>query len=255
MRRETFTTAQAPRLQLRLPAGAIEIATADTAETVVELEPLNARARRIIDEVTVVEVGGAIRVDVSMDGSLAAFRQSPAFRVTVRTPHGARVDVEAAAADLTARGRYAEVGANSASGRMRVDAVDGAVVVAGASGDIEIASAGGDVDVRTVSGDVAIGSVGGGLRLETVSGDARADSIAGPAISANSVSGDLRLGVREGSSVFLDVSSLSGHTVSELEAADGPAADGETVEVRARSVSGDIRIVRGGAAHARARGG
>ena len=60
-----------------------------------------------------------------------------------------------------------------------------------------------------------------------------------------SVSGDLTFGLRAGSKLWVDARSMSGKTTSELELGDEPrSTDGPLVELRAKSVSGDIRVVR-----------
>jgi hypothetical protein len=53
------------------------------------------------------------------------------------------------------------------------------------------------------------------------------------------------IGVRRGSRVFLDCNTVSGDTSSELElTSDAPAGDGPLVEIKAKTVSGDITITR-----------
>jgi hypothetical protein len=53
------------------------------------------------------------------------------------------------------------------------------------------------------------------------------------------------IGVRRGSKVFLDCNTLSGDTSSELElTGDAPDGDGPLVEIKAKTVSGDIQITR-----------
>ena len=60
-----------------------------------------------------------------------------------------------------------------------------------------------------------------------------------------SASGDKTVGIRRGSRVHIDVRTMSGDTSSELEIEDAPAlGEGPEVELRATSMSGDIRILR-----------
>ena len=60
------------------------------------------------------------------------------------------------------------------------------------------------------------------------------------------VSGDVVIGVAPGTSAFLDVSSKSGSTSSDLPVSDVPV-DGSALqlEIRANTVSGDVRVRRG----------
>ena len=62
-----------------------------------------------------------------------------------------------------------------------------------------------------------------------------------------SVSGDVVVGMAPGQSLWFDVASVSGDTTSDLDVGDAEAvgAEGATVEVRVRTVSGDVRIRRG----------
>jgi hypothetical protein len=68
-------------------------------------------------------------------------------------------------------------------------------------------------------------------------------------VKLSSVSGDVRVGVQPGLRLYLDVGTVSGSANSELESDDASAAgdDGEIVELRVRTVSGDARIERAAA--------
>jgi DUF4097 and DUF4098 domain-containing protein YvlB len=114
-----------------------------------------------------------------------------------------------------------------------------------ASGDVEVGVARGPVNVATASGDVEVGEAYDSVSANTVSGDQRHGAVMQGAVGAHSVSGDIEIGVRRGSKVWLDCNTVSGDTSSELEVkADVPDGDGPLVEIRAKTVSGDIRITR-----------
>ncbi len=69
---------------------------------------------------------------------------------------------------------------------------------------------------------------------------------AGP-ISLQSVSGNLEVRLRPGLDVWIDAGSLSGDTRSELTPSETPARSPEgleVLEVRMKSVSGDVRLAR-----------
>ena len=97
----------------------------------------------------------------------------------------------------------------------------------GASGDVEIRSIGGPGNVNTVSGDVRIGT-------------------ADEAIAVTTVSGDVRVAARPGLALWIDAQSVSGTMQSDLDVdnVSGPAAGEAPVELRIRTVSGDVRITR-----------
>jgi hypothetical protein len=60
-----------------------------------------------------------------------------------------------------------------------------------------------------------------------------------------SASGDQAVGIRRGSRVHLDVRTMSGETRSDLEIEGAPpVGDGPEIDLRATSMSGDIRILR-----------
>jgi DUF4097 and DUF4098 domain-containing protein YvlB len=95
-----------------------------------------------------------------------------------------------------------------------------------------------------VSGDVAIEEVLRDLTARTVSGDMRIGSVTRGDVSMHSVSGDIDVGIRSGSKAYIDVHSVSGDMRSELDMSEAPGDDQPDVELRAKTVSGDVAIRR-----------
>jgi DUF4097 and DUF4098 domain-containing protein YvlB len=121
----------------------------------------------------------------------------------------------------------------------------GGVNIQTASGDIDLSIARGPVNVTSVSGDISIGEAYDNVNANSVSGDQDHGAVMQGVVAAHSVSGDVTIAVRRGSKAFLDCTTVSGDTTSELElTSDQPAGDGPLVEIRAKTVSGDIRITR-----------
>jgi hypothetical protein len=60
------------------------------------------------------------------------------------------------------------------------------------------------------------------------------------------MSGDITVGVRQGSNLWVDARAMSGDLSSEVDLDDAPPSDdgGPLVELRATSMSGDIDVVR-----------
>lgn len=267
MRSETFNTPDPPEVAVRLPSGSVRAESTADAQTTIEVSPVNDAAAELLAEVRVEERGGSsILVEVPERRGSRFLRSSPEFDVRIHCPHGASLDVRTASADLYARGRFGDVRAKTASGDVQVDEAERAVSVQSASGDVEIHSAG-SADVTTTSGDVRLDTIAGSVRAQlvsgdlsladarssveanTVSGDQRIDAVQGGVVALRSVSGDIAVGVRRGARVWLDVRSMSGDTVSDLDMSDDATGDGEAhVELRVNTVSGDVNIRRAGLA-------
>jgi Putative adhesin len=280
MRRETFATPGPVRLDLDLPSGLIEVETENTEETHVELEALsdNEQIQEMVAgariesnrrgdtyEVTVeVRTRGGVWISFSRGPSIRL--GTPEMRLRISCPHGAGLDVNTKSADLQARGDYgivdfktasgdasidrsADATFKSASGDVHVDVVDGSLDVKTVSGDVHVASVARDANVQAVSGDVYIADAAGSIRASTVSGDQRYEAVVRGRLELRAVSGDIGVGIRRGSRVFIDANTVSGSTSSEFDLADAPATpapaeDAPLVEVYAKTVSGDVRLER-----------
>jgi hypothetical protein len=266
----TFETPGALQLDLELPAGELELEAAETATTEVVLEPIDDDdATRAVIERSRVELrprgeGHELVVEVPAErGFGIRVGRTARVRLRVRCPEGAAVKVRTRSADVEARGRFGPTDVKTFSGDIALASVEGDAWLNSTSGDVQVASVTGGLELKTVSGDAQVGSVGGELKVDAVSGDVRVDGAAGSVTSKTvsgdqrltvaegkvalvSVSGDLEARVRPGSRVFVDANAVSGEVSSELELS-GTAANGTgpLVEIRARSVSGDIRINRG----------
>ncbi len=136
----------------------------------------------------------------------------------------------------------------SVSGDVFIDSVVGEASVNSVSGDMVVGSIASTGSLHTVSGDIEVRQSLSSLHLKTISGDARVASATEGEVTMQSVSGDLTLGLRSGSKLWVDARSTSGKTTSELQLGDEPPADkdGPLVELRAKSISGDINVVRAG---------
>ena len=263
MRSETFSTPGPVRLDLEMPAGEIEIATANTDETHVELEATSSNeqvqemvaAARIestrrgdVFQVTV-EVRTRHGVWISFSGGPDIRLGTPEMRLRISCPAGAELDVKTKSADLEAHGEYGDVDVKTASGDVHFETVSGILDVKTVSGDVHVASVAGNANFQVVSGDVFVHDAGGSISGTSVSGDQRYEAVVNGRVELRAVSGDLGIGVRRGSRVFIDANTVSGSTSSEFELADAPAQpapaeDAPLVEVFAKTVSGDVRLER-----------
>lgn len=236
MRVETFQTPEPPELRITVPSGSIRIDTLETAETRIELSGANEEEARIEMR------RNEIVVEVERK---KLFGSRGDWRVVVSAPDGTQLDIQGASADVEARGRFGDVSVDSASGDVSVGHVHGRLEVNTASGDVDADFVGADARVNSASGDVTLNEAEHDVRVRTASGDVELRSVVRGKVDVQSASGDVQVGIRQGSTVYIDASSMSGDMTSELEVSDmPPVSDGPAVDFRARTMSGDVTVRR-----------
>jgi Putative adhesin len=251
MRFETFATPGPVTLEVKIPSGDLDVETGDTAETAVELE-VHGRDSDELERNTRIEMrrrgdGYEVVVDAERNSGIGLFRgRSGDYRVRVTAPHDTTLGAQVASADIRGRGRYAEVDLKAASGDIEVEQVTGDASINTASGDIEVERVGSG-KINSASGDVRIDEATGALSVNTASGDIELRSVASGEVKVNSASGDVEVGIAKGSRLWVDAQSLSGDTSSELDLESGAPIEGDEgplVELKARTMSGDISVRR-----------
>jgi DUF4097 and DUF4098 domain-containing protein YvlB len=268
---KTFSTPGPVSLYLEVGSGGVTIHTDDTQETAVDVSGKNA------DAVLVEQRGDEIAV-VARQGRGGFFGSSADVDVHVSLPHSSRVTTKLGSADLRAMGRLGQsllrsgsgdlaiedvdgdlavetgsgdFGAERVSGDLRVksgsgdvtvERVDGSVSVSTGSGDVEVETAGGPVEVRSGSGDLRVREALRDVALSTASGDLLVDRMHRGQLAAKNVSGDISVGIPAGIPVWTDITSMTGTVQSNLEGAGEPDEGQEYIELRAKTVSGDIHL-------------
>jgi len=161
------------------------------------------------------------------------------------------VQVKTASGDILVE-QVAELRIQSASGDVRAGTVDGEARIQTVSGDVRLGSVAGPASATLVSGDLAIDEAHSDLSGKTVSGDQRIGAIRQGQIKLQSVSGDVRLGVRPGTRLRIDATSTSGDISSEFDVTDQPSEEpsGNEARLELRTVSGDVEIARAAAVSA-----
>jgi hypothetical protein len=276
----SFDTPQPISVSIEIAAGGIHVTAGERTTTVVDVQPSDPSDAADVRaaEGTRVEYARQ-RLTIKSPKQGFRLRRGGSVDVTIELPAGSHVDGTAGWADFDCDGRLGDCRLRTGLGRIRV-AHAGALNAKTASGDVDIDLATGHAEIRTASGDVRVrelahtavvksangdtrvGRAAGDLRVGTANGSitvdcaqtnvaaktARGDVRLGEVVRGSVVlethSGDLEVGVREGTSAWLDVSAVAGRVRNGLEAADAPDPSAPTVEVSARTTSGDVTIRR-----------
>src|SRR5262245_20721091 len=264
-----FETPSPTNLIVEISKGNVHVECVETAQAVVTVEGKNA------DDVVVDQRGDTITV--IEPGRRRIFGDN-ALRVDVVLPELSNPAVRTGSADIQIEGRAGHAQLRSGSRDCTIDAIDGHLLVEtgsveisaddvhgnpkakSGSGDVEIGEAGGTSSISTGSGDVTVDNTYGSSVVKTGSGDLRvgaahADtsfSTGSGDVSINLVergrltvkgaSGDVTIGVRAGVPVWTDISTVSGTIRSDLQGAGQPKEGQDHIELRAKTVSGDIAL-------------
>lgn len=272
-----FDTPGSLAIRIRTGGGTVTIDATESPETEVTLEPLRdddvTREAIAAARVELVERAGGHELVVelpkksgfTLDFGAMQFGRGPKVAIGIRCPHGADIELTSSSADLDASGRLgtfavktasgdsvvdevASLSVTSASGDAQARRVNGRAQVNTASGDVRIDLVQGPVTVNTVSGDITVRDARGPVTLQSVSGDQSIDGICAGEARLNSVSGDVRAGVRPGVKLYIDANSVSGDLTSELGVNESaPTSENDpVVPLRVKTVSGDVMILRSG---------
>ncbi|WP_327092703.1 DUF4097 domain-containing protein [Nonomuraea sp. NBC_01738] len=276
-----FDTPEPISALIELAAGEVRVVAGERTDTLVEVvpsDPFNDDDVRAAEQARIELSGGRLLVRTARASGWSLFGWGGSVQARVELPAGSRLDVRATG-DVHAGGRLQETRVTTASGRIQLDhggklrlhTADGDITVTSASGHSEIITANGEIRVgsvdgsavvKTSNGDISLGLISGEARLNTASGDItveRALSGVGAKTAYGSIvvgrvergsvhletsAGELEVGIAQGSAAWLDVESQYGSVQVALEEGDGPRAGEQSVEVRARTAYGDIRIRR-----------
>lgn len=265
-----FDTPDPISLYVELGKGSLSVDATDTAQTTVTVLGQDA-------EDVVIERNGT-QIAVIAPRHRAGFFSGgeSSLQITVTLPSGSDLISKTGSAAVSATGDFGLARVKAGSGDVELGRFAGPVVVDTGSGAVRVAEAGADLRIKSGSGDVDAGPVIGTVGISTGSGDIVVESSQAPAqiksgsgdltvhtayadvsmssasgelrvgtmhrgsFTGKNASGDIRVGIPSGVPVWTDVSSVTGRIGSDLQGAGEPAPGEDYVEVRAKSVSGDI---------------
>jgi DUF4097 and DUF4098 domain-containing protein YvlB len=259
------------RVRVEIGAGLVEIHPTDGEQTRVDLEVDGREAESVRCDI----VNGELIVEGPKN-----VRRGPEIRVRIQTPAALPTRVQTGSADIIATTTLGESRLSTGSGEIQLDRVEGSLSANTGSGDIRARYAGGPVRAKTGSGAIDIGEAVDLLGLSTGSGDVRVGDAAGPttvkvgsgditierirdhsvatsgsgdvtveladgpSVRAETARGDVHIGVPDGVPTYLDLKTVTGHIRCDLEASQRPAEGERSLMLRARTVTGDITVVR-----------
>jgi DUF4097 and DUF4098 domain-containing protein YvlB len=269
---QTFETPEPVALYVELGSGSLTVAARDTDQA--EVEVVGPRA----DEFTLEHPGPHHVVVPPRSRFFGIGTDSHELRIVV--PTGSDVATKTGSADTETTGSLGQIRLKTGSGDIEIERADGPLVIDSGSGDVRCHEAAAEVRIKSGSGDVDLGDVRGTTGVSTGSGDvvigvvhertvvktgsgdlelkrsesdvslttASGELVIGHAprgrITAKNVSGDVRVGIPAGTPVWTDVNSVSGSVASNLASTGKPADGQDYVELRATTVSGDVRLVQ-----------
>jgi hypothetical protein len=251
MAEHRFHTPNPVELALKIPIGDIDVETVDGEESVITVDA----SEKLLELLEVYQDGDRIVVELrgkkpfGITISIGDFSfGNNRLDIKARVPHGSGLALSTAAADAKVRGRLGWLDVKSASGDLRVDGeIERDATIKTVSGDVRLQHVGGELRVQSVSGDLFAEYVGRSVQAKSVSGDVRLESVREGEVTAQSVSGDIDVGVSPGTNLDVDAGSVSGDLTSEVPLGSEPgdaSGDGPLLVVRGKTVSGDFRVFR-----------
>ncbi|GAA2785421.1 DUF4097 family beta strand repeat-containing protein [Saccharopolyspora taberi] len=277
-----FDTPEPISATIDVVAGQVRIIAGDRADTAVDVRPSDpgsAADVRAAERIRV-EYTDRLVVKATRQWRDHTFRSDVAsVEVTIELPAGSRVQGDLALGEFRCEGRLGdcrfktavgdirvedagELRLKTSSGKITVDRAEGHAEIVTGSGDVRIHELGSTAVVKNSNGDTRLGEVAGDLRMRTANGnisvdrahasvgartangDIRIGEVARGSVELDATTGELEIGIRQGTAAWLDVNSGTGRVETHLDEAEGPEGAADTVRVRARSVTGDIIVHR-----------
>ncbi|MFF5033698.1 DUF4097 family beta strand repeat-containing protein [Nocardia salmonicida] len=209
----TFQTSQPIAVTVDVACGDVTVVAADRADAVVDVRPADASSKadvRAAEQIQVEFAGGKLTVESPRKWkAFTPFGGNPTVSVTVEVPIGSVLDATVAMGRLVSVGEFDRC-------ELEVSA-----------GDIVVERPGGSVTAKTAKGNIRVDEAARGvLRLETSMGD-------------------LEVGIRPGSAARLETNALHGSVQNRMEPVNPSRGSGDSVQVFARNLYGNVTVGHG----------
>jgi hypothetical protein len=274
-----FDTPEPVFTRLELTQGDVRMIATDRADSVVEVRPSDpsvAADVKAAEQTKVAYSHGKLMVKGPKPRPLS-FGRGGSIEVTLEVPTGSHIEASAAMVSFLGEGTFGEckittamgnvdlerTGAlevsaahgsitvdtvagrakvTAASGAVWIRSVEGPVTVKNTSGNTTLGEVTGDVEVRGANGNIAVERAQSGVQVKTANGKVTLGEVVRGSVSVDGAIGEVEIGIRRGSVAWLDLNSTIGRVRNELSASEAPEKGEDTVEVRARTVAGNILV-------------
>lgn len=274
-----FSTPGPISVTIELGMGDARIIASQRSDTVIEVRPRddsNASDIKGAEQTRVEYSSGRLLVKTPRQ---RAFGKGSAVDVIVELPSGSNVHGDTAMGDFGCEGRlgecrlktgmgnidlehtgplhvktgmgniavdrgFGDADVTTGSGEVRIGEIEGAAVIKNSNGDTTVGEVSGDLRVKSANGHITIDQALASVIAKTANGNIRIGEVIRGAIILETAAGELDVGIRQGTTAWLDVSSHYGRVRSSLAETSSPEPAEATVEVRARTSYGDITIHR-----------
>jgi hypothetical protein len=252
-------------LKIGLVRGQVDVIAHDEPGARIEVHSVSVKDLRIEVSGDVVEID---HPQLRWDNFLEVFRNfgtgGPSAEISVAVPRDVALTLGVVSASALVSGIRTGAKLNTVSGDIIADGLQGDLVVNAVSGDVQVRELVGSLSANSVSGDVAATGALRKATIDTVSGAMLVDSTGDVhQIALNTVSGNSTIRLDEGLAANYVVRSVSGRVLIDgtkrSGLGTGPTTNyngsvgvlsGSFADVRANSVSGDVTVLRRGAASA-----
>jgi len=192
--------------------------------------------------------GSSVRGEVALGyltgwGRLGDFRFKSACG-NIQLEESANLRVEAALGDVAIGRVLGEADITAAQGNLRIDTVEGPVTIKNLSGTTHVGVVTGDVRLNATSGSVSLGHAYGNVEVKNTNGDIRVAQVTRGKVVLETTRGSVSVGVPEGVPAHLDARTLIGSLNSVLDHSDAPVDSDQAIQLRARTIYGDVEIHR-----------
>ncbi|MFI2780669.1 DUF4097 family beta strand repeat-containing protein [Streptomyces sp. ALB3] len=275
----SYDTPEPITVSAHVSGGSIQFTAADRLDTVIEVQPRDAKKDkdvRAAEQTEVAYAGGVLTVRTKQRHLIGP---TGAVDVRVGLPAGSQLEVTGSWLQVVGEGRLGDVRVKTSSGDVRLDTtgplhltashgsinvnhvegaaeittssgslrvglVEGPAVLKNSHGTTSVGTATGELRVSGANGDIDIARAGSSVTATTAHGALRVNEVARGSVQLETSYGAIDIGVRSGTAAWLDVSSERGQVRNTLTDSGTPEKTEDTVEVRARTRWGNIDVHR-----------